>query len=106
MADPEIIFTMKVKLPNPAAFHSSPSGDTEYENAHRDALFENKPVGFEIKYPRADCDWPKDKEGFTWVPLYLTDNKSSLAYFMNRYHEVNAQLLHIKRTLKDLVGGA
>jgi hypothetical protein len=72
-------FMMRVKLPNPNDYASCPSGDTDYEKDYSDALFKNKPSGFEIKYERSGVKWPTDSDGFTYVRLYCTDKQIALA---------------------------
>lgn len=76
---PQLMFMVRVKLPNPAGYHSSPSGDTEYESARSEAIFAVKPAGFEVKWPRGGERWPVDSEGYTFVPLVLTDHRDALA---------------------------
>lgn len=75
----QLLFVVKVKLPASCAFHSSPSGDTEYEQAYNSAIFAVKPRGFEVKWPKGAERWPVDSEGFTYVPLVLTDHRDALA---------------------------
>jgi hypothetical protein len=81
-------FMMKVKLPSPAAFPSCPSGDTDYDDAYRSAIFAEKPMGFEIAWPRLNQKWPVDSEGFTWVPLYLSSSKDALHVALNEWHRL------------------
>lgn len=74
-------FMMRVILPPSHSFHSSPSGDTEYDIAYNKALMENKPAGFEVIYPRRNEKWPVDSEGYTWVRLQCTNKEDALAYW-------------------------
>lgn len=69
METPSVEFHVRVRLPDAASFHSSPSGDAEYEAAYSSAISAVKPRGFEVRWPRTGQKWPVDSEGYTWVPL-------------------------------------
>ena len=99
----EIVFSMRVKLPDIRDYHASPSGETEYESDKQAALFKDKPIGFEIHYQRYGYDWPVDKHGFTWVPLYLSDEKLAVPYFVQAVSDLRKQLKKIRDTLKELI---
>jgi hypothetical protein len=60
---------IRVKLPSAASFHCSPSGDTEYEDAYRKAIFEKIPEDFEVIWPLLNQKTPTDSEGFTWIRI-------------------------------------
>lgn len=75
---------IRVKLPSSGGYHSSPSGDAEYEKAYKDAIFKAKPAGFEVKWPRANEKWPVDSEGYTFVPLYLTQAADAVAHWQEQ----------------------
>jgi len=92
-------FMVRVKLPSSSAYHSSPSGDTEYEEAYRNAIFAVKPPGFEVSWPRLNEKWPVDSEGYTWVRLYCTDQKVALAYWMKEAQQAQAHIARIKKAV-------
>lgn len=101
----EIIFVMKVKLPNPGGYAACPSGDTEYEEAYHKALFDNKPIGFEVHYKRAGYEWPVDNLGFTWVPLFIADEKAekmALANALARAVKAESSLRNLRKTLREM----
>jgi hypothetical protein len=58
-------FMIRVQLPSASAFHCSPSGDSEFEDAYRKAILEKLPDGFEVIWPLLNRQTPKDSEGFT-----------------------------------------
>lgn len=99
---PNLIFVMKVKLPNSNEFHSGPSGDTEYEEAHRKALFANKPDGFEIRYKRSGVEWPVDSSGFTWVPLYVSVERDGIAMALERADRAERSLREIREKITQI----
>jgi len=92
-------FMVRVKLPSSSAFHSSPSGDTEYEQAYKKAIFDVKPPGFEVKWPWMNEKWPVDSEGYTWVRLYCTDEKLALNYWMQQVQFLQKKLAEVRRAL-------
>ena len=94
-------FMMRVKLPSSGSFAACPSGDTEFEEAHRKAINDRLPPGFEVSWPRQGT-WPRDKEGYTWVLLYLTDEKKSAAYFMKQAHEAQQALSRLQEKLRSI----
>ena len=95
---------MRVKLPNSAAYYSGPGGDTQYESDYRKALADAKPHGYEINYPRTNEKWPVDSEGFTWVRLYVSDNKIALAYWMDKAQALEKRLIRLRELLKSELG--
>lgn len=98
-------FMMRVKLPSSSAFHSGPSGDTEYEEAFRGALFKVLPQGFEVTYPRGNEKWPMDSEGYSWVRLRCTDNKIALAHWIETARLLEKELRRIKKAVSDIPVG-
>jgi hypothetical protein len=93
-------FYIRVKLPNPAGFASCPSGDTEYSEAYQGAIFAAKPQGFEVRYPRGNQRWATDSEGFTLVPLFLTDEKLATAKLIERIHDLERRIETAKSYMK------
>lgn len=97
----QIEYVMRCKLPSSGGFHSGPSGDTEYEEAYRKAIFENKPEGFEVAWPTQNL-WPVDKDGMTWVKLYCTDQKKAIEYFQDRLDTAENELARIRELAKQI----
>jgi hypothetical protein len=89
-------FMVRVKLPSSSAYHSSPSGDTEYEDAYKKAIADALPPGFEVRWPRMHEKWPVDSEGYTYVRLYATDEKTALAHYIDRVKELESHLDRIR----------
>ncbi len=102
MANP-VQFMIRVKLPSSSAYHSSPSGDSEYDEAYKKAIFDIKPPGFEVCWPRLNEKWPKDSEGYTFVPLYISDDKTSLHYYIERVAMLENQLAKAREHAKQLL---
>lgn len=96
------LFMMRVKLPDPAAYSSGPSGDTAYQDAFCLALFQCKPDGYEVIYPAANTKWPVDSEGFSWVPLRCTDEKNALAYWMKETALLRSALDKLRRAFREV----
>jgi len=92
-------FMVRVKLPPSSSFHCSPSGDAEYEEAYKKAIFDVKPPGFEVCWPRLNEKWPVDSEGYTWVRLYCTNEKDALAYWMKEAQLAKEHIQRIKKAV-------
>lgn len=99
MMTPE--FMMRVKLPDSGSYHSSPSGDSDYEEAYNKAIFDVLPPGFEVKYPRLGHKWAVDSEGYSLVTLICTDNTVSLNYYMKKSAEIEQRFQKLKEFLKN-----
>ena len=95
-------YMVRMKLPNPAAFASCPSGDTEYESAYQKALDDARPEGFEFVYPRRNEKWPKDSEGWTWARLRCTDGDNALSAMLEKVRGQQVEMENIKRILRKL----
>lgn len=104
MNDYEIV--IRVKLPSAVGFHSSPSGDTEYEEAYRKAIFDKKPVGFEVRWPRLNEKWPVDGDGMTWVPLYVSDKAAvdPVPKLLERLNAMRRLIERLKNSVATVVG--
>jgi hypothetical protein len=98
----QVGFHIRVKLPSPAAFHSGPSGDTEYDEAYKGAIFREKPQGFEVRWPRLNEKWPVDSEGYTWVPLYVSHAQDALHNALDMLHTAQRQLETLRKAIKEL----
>jgi len=97
----EVEYLMRCKLPSSASFHASPSGDTEYEIAYRDAIFKNKPQGFEVSWVSSST-WPVDKDGFTWVKLYCTDGSKALEYYIDKCAKLEKKIEKAKAKIAEI----
>ena len=102
MKTPE--FMIRVKLPSSGAYHSSPSGDTEFEDAYRKAIFAVLPEGFEVNWPLLNHRTPHDSEGFTWIRLSYTGNavENPQAYWIAKCQEAQAELRRLKEAISKL----
>lgn len=87
-------FMCRVKLP---------SGDADYAEAFRAAILAVKPVGFEVRWPKLNEKWAVDSEGYTLVPLYLTDEKQAVAYWMDRGNRAEKRLKEIQDAIRRLL---
>lgn len=97
----DVEYLMRCKLPSSCSYHSSPSGDTEYENAYRDAIFANKPQGFEVAWSSRST-WPIDKDGNTWVKLYCTDEQLALQYYIDKSANLQKEIDRIRSKLAEI----
>jgi len=100
----QIEYVVRVKLPSSGSFHSSPSGDTEYETAYNAAIFAAKPEGFEVAWS-SRATWPVDRDGLTWVKLYCTDKSKAVEYFQDRVVSLTKQVERLKTIGQQLVNG-
>jgi hypothetical protein len=94
-------YIMRVKLPSSASFHSGPSGDTEYEEAYKKAIFDKKPEGFEVSW-KTQATWPVDKDGMTWVKLYCTGKKEAVKYWIDKVELLTKKLEQIQSLVKQV----
>ncbi len=101
---PLVEYMVRVKLPNPAGYHCSPSGDSEYEDAYRQAISEARPPGFEVRWPRAGQKWAVDSEGYTLVPLYLAGKEEALDYWMAEYQRAAKWIARVRDAVKLPLG--
>lgn len=101
---PEVEYVIRVKLPSSGSYHSSPSGDTEYEQAYNAAIFAIKPQGFEVAWASRDT-WPVDRDGLTWVKLYCTDKSKAVEYFQDRVASLTKQVNRMQRIGRELAAG-
>jgi len=100
----EIEYVVRVKLPSSSGYHSSPSGDTEYETAYNAAIFAAKPEGFEVSWASRST-WPVDKDGMTWVKLYCTDKAKAIEHYQDRVSSLTKQVERLKTIGQQLVNG-
>lgn len=95
-------YFVRVKLPSPGGYHSGPSGDSEFEDAYKGAIFAAKPPGFEVKWPKLMQRWPVDSEGYTFVPLFLSDKPDALQHYMDLANELQAKIDRLRVALKGI----
>lgn len=104
----EIEFMVRVQLPNPNNYHSSPSGDSQFDDDYKKAIFDNKPPGFEVMWPRLNEKWPIDSEGYTYVRLYLSDQtqvgngQDRLIFWVDEANKNSKALKELKAKLRKL----
>lgn len=97
----QIEYIMRVKLPSSCAYHSSPSGDTEYDVAYSKAISDALPVGFEVSWSTRQL-WPQDRDGFTWVKLYCTDEQSAMETWRSECVKKQNILTEVGNVIKSL----
>lgn len=102
--EPEVEYVVRVKLPSSSSYHSSPSGDTEYERAYNDAIFAAKPEGFEVAWSSKSY-WPVDRDGMTWVKLYCTDKTMAVERLQDRVSSLMKQVEKLKTIGRQLAEG-
>lgn len=95
------IAMIKVKLPSPSGFHSSPSGDTEYQEAWGKAMAAAMPAGYGYTNPRFNEKWPVDSNGLTWVPIYCLNRDDALENCHKRIKKLEAIIDGIRKLLPD-----
>lgn len=100
----EIEYVVRVRLPSSSEFHSSPSGDTEYETQYNAAIFAAKPDGFEVAWSSRSY-WPIDKDGMTWVKLYCTDKAMAVERLQDRVSSLTKQVERLKAIGRQLSEG-
>lgn len=96
----EVCLMIRVKLPDSGSYHSSPSGDTEYEGDCYKALKDATPPGYQVLHPRGNESWPRDSEGFTWVRLKCVNEKVMSAHWMDTAQAYKRQLNRIREVLQ------
>jgi hypothetical protein len=97
----EVEYVMRCKLPSSAGFHSGPSGDTEYEEAYRKAIFASLPQGFEIAWKTKET-WPKDRDGVTWVKLYCTNREDAMNTWRQEAIDSKREIERIRSLVKQI----
>lgn len=93
-------FMVRVKLP--CSGEMPPFDSDEYYSLHneiRDAIFAVKPDGFEVSWPKLGHNWPRDSEGFVYVPLYCIDPNVHIANLQMSVKGLRSQL----KEIQDLV---
>jgi len=82
-----IEYVVRVKLP---VF------DKENERAYNQSIFDSKPIGFEVSWTSRDM-WPIDKDGFTWVRLFCTDQRMAVEYFLSKIDSLRKQVERLQQ---------
>lgn len=88
----EVLFMVRVKLPNSGGYSAGPSGDTEYEDAYEKALGSSLPSGFQYVKRRAGEHRFRDQEGYTYLPVFCVDEKESLALAIQQRNKAYQEL--------------
>ncbi len=96
----ELMFMMRVKLPPEDPPAASP-GDIVY-GPWKKAIFSEKPPGFEIQWPREGQCWPVDSDGYTFVPLYITNRQEAHLYYINSHRELQRKYDRLAGAIKEL----
>lgn len=97
-------FMIRVQLPSASGYHSSPSGDTEFEEAYRKAVRDKLPEGFEVVWPLLNRQTPKDSEGFTWIRIRFdgTANGNPQAHWIQECQRMQKELERLKVAIRQL----
>lgn len=102
----ELMF--RIKLPDEdectleGLCNNAPEKDYENTRSWRMLILDSKPPGYEVKWPSKGEVWPADSEGFTWVPLYLTNAKDATSHWMSEYYTVKNRLDKLKHLLSQI----
>lgn len=102
---PTLQFMVRAKLPNPAGYPACPSGDTDFAADFHAAVKAATPAGFAVCDPRPGEHWPKDSEGYTFVPLRAVDSDVVWHGLIADCDALRARLDHYVNTLKALLDG-
>ncbi len=104
----ELMFMVRVKLPT--ASHQGnlyqselEKFNSDYEKSYKSSVFAAKPPGFEIKWPRNGEKWPIDSEGYSFMPLYISDRKEVHLHYVEKVFELQKELDRIKGELRKLI---
>lgn len=93
----EPVYYIKVKLPP-----QRDKNPTQHLLAIKDAIFTVKPHGFEVKWGHGleehVVGWPIDKEGYTYVPLYVTETgkQDTLVTYMKETQRLQELLKKVR----------
>lgn len=90
-----VTYVVKVKLPEVKLVDAD---NTEYEWERNQSIFAVKPEGFEVCWTELPS-WPIDKDGYTWVTLYCTDQRKAVKYFIG----VAASYRHKIEQIKEII---
>ena len=101
-------FMIRVKLPPSSAFHCSPSGDSEYEDAYRKAIADKLPENFEVIWPLFNQRTPQDSEGFTWIRIRFdgTPPQDQASYWLQECHLARRELTKLRKAVRQLPLGS
>lgn len=98
---PVVEYYMRCMLPSASGYSSGPSGDTEYDSDYREAIFKNKPEGFEIAWP-TQRQWPRIDGGYTLVKLYLSDKKMAIENLNDQLIDARKEIQRIRDLIKQI----
>lgn len=97
-------FMIRVQLPSSGAYSGSPSGDTEFEDAYRNAILEKLPEGFEVIWPLLNRKTPQDSEGFTWIRIRYDGKcaENPQAHWIQECQAAQKELRELKAAIRRL----
>jgi hypothetical protein len=102
----DVELMIRVKLPRGGCWEGISGGcnDADHHKAAkwRLAIFAAKPSGYEVKWPAMGERWPKDSEGYVWVPLYLTHAKDAAAHWAGEYMRIYERLTALRKQIQEL----
>jgi hypothetical protein len=102
MFDKPVEFMVRIKLPTELIFTNQSGEYTSDQKACMDAIFAEKPQGFEVRWPKVGQKWPVDSEGFTFVPLYLSSHKDHSYYLLDQNERNYRKIQELKKLAKEI----
>ena len=91
-------FMVRVKLPDAAAYHSSPSGDTAYEDAYQTAIAKAMPPGFEVVPLKSNEQYPTDRAGRSCVLIRpVAKDEDMLWFYIEQIKSMQLKLEAVKK---------
>lgn len=94
-------FCIRVKMPDATKYSSDGGHESPLSRARSNAIFAAKPQGFEVKWPLLDQNWPVDAEGFTWVPLYHSDDKNIVSRLLDKIQSLEQTMFDVGHHVQD-----
>ena len=93
-------YVIRVKLPSAAGYHSSPSGDTEYEIAYDKAIHDALPPGFEVASLKTNERYAVDSEGRSMVLIRpKRGQENALVWYMEEHGRLRDVILKIRQQI-------
>jgi hypothetical protein len=101
----QVEFMCRMTLPvRPLTMSTNPDR-TPVEQAYQSAVFAQKPDGFEIRWEL--MPWPYDSEGYTYVPLRLSDpdradDTAKRNFWIDKYYELQSRFREVREQAERL----
>lgn len=93
-------YCIRVKLPDPAGYSCSPSGDTAFDIAYDKAMMESMPIGFHLVKLRLNERYAIDSAGRSIVLIEPTpDSTDTLSWYIEETKRLEAKLEQIRKAV-------